>query len=117
MDNGSRRFFITDSAEHGHALRLLVRHKVHDGRLPHNRIARISSGPGAGATCDACETSITKGQLVTEVALAGGRGARGTVSFQEPRAYPSTRALPAALPSALPCPQRTASSVPLGQDR
>jgi hypothetical protein len=42
-DNESRRFFITDSAEHGHALRLLVRHKVHDGRLPHNRIARISS--------------------------------------------------------------------------
>ena len=49
--------------------------------LPHNRIGRISSGLGGGETCDACETSITKEQLVTEVALAGGRGGRGTVSF------------------------------------
>ncbi len=82
MNDESRRFFITGSAaEHGHALRLLVRHKVHDGRLPHNRIGRISSGLGGGETCDACETSITKEQLVTEVALAGGRGGRGTVSF------------------------------------
>ena len=82
MNDESRRFFVTDSAaEDGHALRLLIRHKVHDGRLPHNRIAKISSGLGAGETCDACETAITKEQLVTEVALGGGRGARGTVSF------------------------------------
>ena len=53
----------TDSAaEDGHALSLLIRHKVHDGRLPHNRIAKISSGLGAGETCDACETAITKEQ-------------------------------------------------------
>jgi hypothetical protein len=77
MNDESRRFFVTDSAaEDGHALRLLIRHKVHDGRLPHNRIAKISSGLGAGETCDACETAITKEQLVTEVALGGGRGAR-----------------------------------------
>ena len=82
MDDESRRFFITGPAsQHDHALRLLVRHKVHDGRLPHNRIATISSGLAAGETCDACETSITKEQLVTEVALAGARGARGIVSF------------------------------------
>jgi len=82
MDDESRRFFMTDpSAEHDHALRLLIRHKVHDGRLPHNRIGTISTVLGAGGSCDACETSISKGQLVTEVTLAGGRGARGTVSF------------------------------------
>lgn len=82
MDDESRRFFIAGpAADHDHALRLLVRHKLHDGRLPHNRIAGISSGLGAGGTCDACETSIPKEQLVTEVALTGGRGARGTVSF------------------------------------
>jgi hypothetical protein len=82
MDDESLRFFITDSApEHDHGLRLLVRHKVHDGRLPHQRIARISSGLGVGETCDACETSITRGQMAKEVALAGGRGARGTVAF------------------------------------
>jgi hypothetical protein len=81
MDDESRRFFMTESfSDHDHVLRLLVRHKVQDGRLPHNRLGGISSGLGAGGSCDACETS-TKGQLVTEVALAGGRGARGTMSF------------------------------------
>ena len=82
INHESRRTFITVSAaEHGHTLRLLVRHKVHDGRLPHDRIVRISRGLRGGETCDACETSIAKGQSVTEVALAGGRGARGTLSF------------------------------------
>jgi hypothetical protein len=82
VDNESRRFFITDAGpEYDHGLRLLIWHKVHDGRLPHDRIGRISNGPGFGGTCDACETPITKEQSVTDVALAGGRGARGIVSF------------------------------------
>ena len=82
MDHEARRSFVSDAvAERGHALHLLVRHKIQDGRLPHNRIAKISSGPGVGNTCDACETLITKEQLVTKVALADGRGARGVVLF------------------------------------
>src|SRR5262249_3965666 len=49
--------------------------------LPHHRIAAISSGPGVGGTCDGCEARITKDELMKEVVLAGGRGARGSVQF------------------------------------
>ena len=62
-------------------LRLLLRHKLQDGRLPHNRIARISHGPGGGGICDGCEGRITKEQSVKEAVLEGGRGARGSVQF------------------------------------
>jgi len=62
-------------------LRLLVRHKLQDGRLPRSRIGTISIGPGGGNTCDGCEARISKEQLVQEVVLAGGRGARGTIQF------------------------------------
>jgi hypothetical protein len=62
-------------------IRVLLRHKLQDGRLPHHRIAGISSGPGGGGTCDGCEARITKDELMKEVVLAGGRGARGSVQF------------------------------------
>ena len=66
-------------------IRVLLRHKLQDGRLPHHRIAGISSGPGGGGTCDGCEARITKDELMDElmkeVVLAGGRGARGSVQF------------------------------------
>jgi len=62
-------------------LRLLVRHKLQDGRLPRSRIGTISTGPGGGSTCDGCEARISKEQLVQEVVLAGGRGSRGTIQF------------------------------------
>jgi len=62
-------------------LRVLLRHKLQDGRLPHNRIAGVTSGPGGGGVCDGCEARITKDQLMKEVVLAGGRGARGSVQF------------------------------------
>ena len=39
-------------------LRLLVRHKLQDGRLPRSRIGTISTGPGGGNTCDGCEARI-----------------------------------------------------------
>src|SRR5206468_11470061 len=56
-------------------LRLLVQHKLQDGRLPRG-IGRVLIGPGGGTTCDACEARITKEQTAQEVALAGGRDAR-----------------------------------------
>ena len=62
-------------------LRNLLRHKLRDGRLPHNRVGGITSGPGAGGTCDGCDARIMKGQLMKEVVLAGGRGARGSVQL------------------------------------
>lgn len=61
-------------------LRLLVQHKLQDGRLP-LWIGKIWTVPGGGTSCDACEASITKEQLVQEVALAGGRGAKGTIQL------------------------------------
>jgi hypothetical protein len=48
------------------ALRVLVRQKLVDGRLPYNHIPRISGGSGDGETCDACDTLITEEKLVME---------------------------------------------------
>jgi hypothetical protein len=48
------------------ALRLLIRSKLNDSRLPYDDIPRISGGAGNGERCDACDTSITKKQLLVE---------------------------------------------------
>jgi len=48
------------------ALRLLIRRKLRDGRLPHNDIGRFRGGPGSGETCAACGWTVTKQQLVME---------------------------------------------------
>jgi hypothetical protein len=56
------------------ALRLLIRQKLEDGRLPYNHIPRVWGGPSALEMCDACETSIGEDQLVMEgISLGGGR--------------------------------------------
>jgi hypothetical protein len=56
------------------ALRLFVRQKLQDGRLPYNHIPRVWGGPGAFETCDACESPVTEHQMVMEgIALGGGR--------------------------------------------
>jgi hypothetical protein len=56
------------------ALRLLIREKLEDGRLRHERISRAQSGPADGQKCDACEKLITMAQfVVTGVSLAGRR--------------------------------------------
>ena len=47
-------------------LRLLIRSKLDDGRLPYNSMPRFWGGPGDGEVCDACEEPITKEQLVME---------------------------------------------------
>ena len=48
------------------ALRLRIRSKLDDGRLPYNNMPRFWGGPGDGEYCDACDTCITKEQLVME---------------------------------------------------
>jgi hypothetical protein len=54
------------------ALRLLVRQKLNDGRLPYSHIPRIWGGPSAGGTCDACDTAITEQLVIEGIASAVG---------------------------------------------
>ena len=54
------------------ALRLLIREKLQDGRLPHERISRVQSFPADGEKCDACEKLVTMAEfVVTGITLAG----------------------------------------------
>ena len=46
------------------ALRILIREKLKDGRLPHDSMPRFWGGPADGEVCDACDEPITKQQLV-----------------------------------------------------
>jgi hypothetical protein len=48
------------------AIRLLIRSKLNDGRLPYNSMPRFWGGVGRGERCDACDMLITKEQLVLE---------------------------------------------------
>jgi hypothetical protein len=56
-----------------HALRLYIRAKLaNDHLLPFDSVPHVWGGPGNGETCDGCEETITKDQLVME-----GVGIRG----------------------------------------
>jgi hypothetical protein len=56
-----------------HPLRLIIRAKLADGRLPHDHIPRLWGGPGNGETCDACEETVSKAQMIMEgIGTAGG---------------------------------------------
>lgn len=48
------------------ALRLMIQEKLADGRLPHDHIPRVWGGPGNGETCDGCDETVTKTQMVME---------------------------------------------------
>ena len=48
------------------ALRLLIRRKLHDRRLPHDGVRTVWTTPSDGETCDACDTLLTKDQLLME---------------------------------------------------
>jgi hypothetical protein len=48
------------------ALRLLIRSKLNDGRLPYDSMPRFWGGAGDGEQCDVCDTLITKEQLVSD---------------------------------------------------
>lgn len=48
------------------AIRRLIRQKLQDGRLPHDRAVRFWARPGTGELCDACESPIVKDQMAVE---------------------------------------------------
>jgi hypothetical protein len=56
------------------ALRLLIREKLEDGCLPHERISRVHSCPADGEKCGACERRITTAQFVVTGTTLAGRG-------------------------------------------
>jgi hypothetical protein len=47
-------------------LRLIIRGKLADGRLPLNRMPKLWGGPGNGESCDACDSIVTKDEGVIE---------------------------------------------------
>jgi hypothetical protein len=47
-------------------IRILIRQKLKEGRLPFNSMARFWGSPADGEMCDACDKPITKQQLVME---------------------------------------------------
>ena len=48
------------------AIRLLVREKLQDGRLPYDSMPRFFGALGDGQQCDACDLVIRKDELVME---------------------------------------------------
>jgi hypothetical protein len=44
----------------------IVAQKLQAGRLPHDRMARFWGRSGQGELCDACETPVTKDQMLLE---------------------------------------------------
>ena len=63
-------------------LRLLIREKVLDGRLPVEPMPRVWGGPGNGETCSACDEKAEKSDLVIE-----GRTERNQVVFFHPKCF------------------------------
>lgn len=55
-------------------LRALIQEKIVAGRLPYTSIPRLWGGPGSGETCDGCEETVTKDQMVLENLDATGSG-------------------------------------------
>ena len=58
-------------------IRLIVRLKLQDGRLPADSMPRFWDGPADGETCAVCDMTITKQQLVLE-------GIASTLSHKKP---------------------------------
>jgi len=56
------------------ALRLFIREKLQDGRLPHEQISQVQSRPADGQKCDVCEKLITMAQFVVTATSLAGRG-------------------------------------------
>jgi hypothetical protein len=56
----------TASSMDQESLRLIIRRKLQDGRLPHDGIRRVASSPSAGETCDACDAIVAMDQLLME---------------------------------------------------
>ena len=47
-------------------LRILIRQKLADGRLPQDSTSRVSGRPSNGEICDACDEQIEPGQFVMQ---------------------------------------------------
>jgi len=45
--------------------RQLIRLRLGDGRLPHDRAVELTSGPGSWQVCDGCGAAITTHQTMT----------------------------------------------------
>jgi hypothetical protein len=54
------------------ALRLLIREKLQDSRLPRESAPRVRVSSGDGARCDACGEIITANQVMMEVGIYTG---------------------------------------------
>src|SRR5580765_7590571 len=53
-------------------LRLLIQEKLADGRLPHDPFPSIRSRQGTGETCDGCEGTVSRAQMLMEILDARG---------------------------------------------
>ena len=49
-----------------------IRAKIVDGFLPKEFLPRVFGGPGTGKLCDACETTISEGEIEFEADLPKG---------------------------------------------
>ena len=52
-------------------LREQVRSRIVDGRLPHDRIGRVSATYGADEVCDACSAVVSTGQILYKLVRWG----------------------------------------------
>jgi hypothetical protein len=62
------------------AIRVIIRAKLKDGRLPYDSMPRFWGGPGDGELCDACDTLIKPDQLVME-GISSERGEKKPTQF------------------------------------
>ena len=51
-------------------IRLLIQEKLADGRLPRDHFPSIRSRQGHGETCDGCEGTVTRAQILMEISDA-----------------------------------------------
>jgi hypothetical protein len=52
-------------------VRQLIRQRIHDGRLPRDRVIELGYGSGVGQECDGCGTAIEPDQRMTVRICAG----------------------------------------------
>jgi hypothetical protein len=55
------------------SIRLLIRDKLDDGRLPHDSVTKAWGGPSDGEVCSVCDTVLAVNQLVMEGTTRGRR--------------------------------------------
>jgi hypothetical protein len=55
------------------SIRLLIRDKLDDGRLPHDSVTKAWGGPSDGEVCSVCDTVLAVNQLVMEGTTQGRR--------------------------------------------